>query len=56
MRNIVVLAVLALIVSGCVTFREACVGYGFRPGTDAFAGCLQREAHHWDNALRSIRY
>ena len=56
MRNFVVLAVLALIVSGCITFREACVGYGFRPGTDAFASCVQREAHHLDNALRSIRY
>ena len=42
---------LALSVSSCVTPEElrredeaTCVGYGFHPGTDAFASCLQKES------------
>jgi len=37
--------------SSCVSPQElrreddaACAGYGFAPGTDAFASCLQRES------------
>jgi hypothetical protein len=36
--------------AGCMTPEQirqhdeaTCAGYGFKPGTDAFAGCLQRE-------------
>jgi hypothetical protein len=42
---------LALILTGCVSSEElrredeaTCSGYGFHPGTDAFATCLQRES------------
>ncbi|WP_337182735.1 hypothetical protein [Shinella sp.] len=48
-QRLAVLAVTALVVAGCQTAEEArmadenrCVGYGFRPRTDAFAECLQR--------------
>ncbi|MGQ2907649.1 MAG: hypothetical protein ACT6QU_06790 [Aliihoeflea sp.] len=46
-----VLAFLALALAACTTItpeerraldEEACRSYGFRAGTDAFAGCLQR--------------
>lgn len=26
------------------TAQQACAGYGFKPGTDAFANCLQQES------------
>ena len=36
--------------TGCMTpdqirhrDEEVCAGYGFKPGTDGFAGCIQRE-------------
>ena len=42
---------LCALVGGCVSLEElraqdeaACTGYGFRPGTDDFATCLQRES------------
>ena len=45
---LVVVAVAAL--AGCVSDAELrqqdeaqCTSYGFKPGTDAFAGCLQQE-------------
>ena len=41
---------LALALACCVSLEELrredearCAGYGFQPGTDAFAACLQRE-------------
>ena len=44
-------AVLALTLASCVSPEElrredeaACGGYGFQPGTDAFASCLQQES------------
>jgi hypothetical protein len=43
-------AALLALLAGCATeedFRRAdataCTGYGFTPGSDAFAACLQRE-------------
>jgi hypothetical protein len=45
------LAVCALALTSCVSSEElrqedeaTCSGYGFRPGTDAFASCLQKES------------
>ena len=42
---------LALALTSCVSPEElrredeaTCAGYGFHPGTDAFAACLQRES------------
>jgi hypothetical protein len=42
---------LALALTSCVSPEElrredeaTCTGYGFHPGTDAFASCLQRES------------
>ena len=44
------LAVFPLALASCVSPEElhrqdeaTCVGYGFHPGTDAFANCMQRE-------------
>lgn len=41
----------ALVLASCVSPEEVrreeeatCAGYGFHPGTDAFASCLQRES------------
>jgi hypothetical protein len=41
----------ALALAGCVSPEElrredeaTCTGYGFHPGTDAFASCLQKES------------
>ncbi|UUP19549.1 hypothetical protein NTH_04054 [Nitratireductor thuwali] len=42
---------LVVFVAGCATVtpeqrramdEQECLGFGFKPGTDAFAGCLQR--------------
>jgi hypothetical protein len=45
------LLVCVLILASCVSPEElrredeaTCIGYGFHPGTDAFAACLQRES------------
>ena len=45
------LLVCALALASCVSAEElrredevTCAGYGFHPGTDAFAACLQRES------------
>jgi len=42
---------LALTLASCVSSEElrredeaTCTGYGFHPGTDAFASCLQKES------------
>ena len=53
-----VVCVLALALALCVSPEElrqedeaACTGYGFHPGTDAFASCLQKESlarRYWD--------
>jgi hypothetical protein len=53
-RRAVVLAaaiVLSALPAACMTPEQirqhdeaTCAGYGFKPGTDAFAGCLQQEA------------
>ncbi|MCO6389908.1 hypothetical protein GTW25_02550 [Aliihoeflea aestuarii] len=49
--RVLVLACLALGLSACTTLtqeerraidEDTCRSYGFRPGTDAFAACLQR--------------
>jgi len=44
------LAICALALASCVSPEElhrqdeaTCTGYGFHPGTDAFANCMQRE-------------
>jgi hypothetical protein len=41
----------ALVLTSCVSPEElrredeaTCAGYGFHPGTDAFASCLQKES------------
>ena len=46
-----VVVALALDLTSCVSPEElrredeaACAGYGFRPSTDAFASCLQKES------------
>jgi hypothetical protein len=43
--------VLALALASCISPEElrreddaTCTGFGFHPGTDAFAGCLQKES------------
>ena len=34
--------------------QNQCAGYGYRPGTDAFAGCVQAEYHRrQDEVLRA---
>jgi hypothetical protein len=45
---------LALALASCISPEEllredeaTCSGYGFQPGTDAFATCLQRESLAW---------
>ena len=46
---------LALALASCVSPEElrrgegeaTCTGYGFLPGTDAFANCLQKESLAW---------
>ena len=45
-------AAILLVVSACVSaeeqrveFSQNCAGYGFTPGTDAYATCMQRETH-----------
>ena len=45
------LAVCALALASCVSPEElrhedeaTCAGFGFHPGTDAFANCLQKES------------
>ncbi|MEA3156669.1 MAG: hypothetical protein QOK44_4258 [Betaproteobacteria bacterium] len=32
--------------------QNQCAGYGFRPGTDAFAGCVQNEYHKREDDVR----
>jgi len=51
MRFAGVIFVLAVALASCVSSEElrredeaTCAGYGFHPGTDAFATCLQRES------------
>lgn len=34
--------------------RERCASYGFKPGTDGFANCLQREGDATARMLRSM--
>jgi hypothetical protein len=53
----VLLALLPLVVAGCVTAEEVdqdkCSSFGFRPGTDAFASCMmQQSARHDDEERR----
>jgi len=53
-----VVCVLALALASCVSPEElrqedeaTCTGYGFHPGTNAFASCLQKESlarRYWD--------
>ena len=49
---------LALALTSCASLEElrredeaTCAGFGFHPGTDAFASCLQKESlarRYWD--------
>jgi hypothetical protein len=48
---VVCVVALALLLVSCVSPEElrrqdeaTCTGYGFHPGTDAFASCLQKES------------
>jgi hypothetical protein len=34
--------------------HSRCASYGYRPGTDAFAGCVQAEYHRRDDELRGV--
>jgi hypothetical protein len=54
---------LALVLTSCVSSEElrredeaTCAGYGFHPGTDAFAGCLQKESWRAVTGLRRRRH
>lgn len=49
--TVVILSLAALALAACASSEElrqadarACQGYGFAPGTPAFASCMQREA------------
>jgi hypothetical protein len=51
LRPILLVCALALVLASCVSPEElrredeaTCTGYGFHAGTDAFAGCLQKES------------
>lgn len=46
--------VILLLTAGCAAPGDTCRSYGFTPGTDAFAGCLQREAHQLRNQMNYI--
>jgi hypothetical protein len=55
------LLVCALTLASCVSPQElrredeaTCTGYGFHPGTDAFATCLQRESLARRYAISSV--
>ncbi len=48
-------AVILLAISACMSaeeqlaeFGKNCEAYGFSPATDAYAECVQREAHAYD--------
>ena len=59
-----VVVALALDLTSCVSPEElrredeaACAGYGFHPGSDAFASCLQKERlarRYWSCATGSV--
>jgi hypothetical protein len=34
--------------------HNQCAGYGYRPGTDAFAGCVQTEYHKREDDVRRV--
>jgi hypothetical protein len=55
MLRFTIYALAALALAGC-TFDDAtrCKDYGFTPGTDAFAGCMQNEAMRTQQTIQSI--
>lgn len=59
MFRMTIVAAGLLAIAGCATgptvqdFAAACAAYGYQPGTDAFAGCVQQEvAGHREGEFR----
>lgn len=55
----IALVVSALALAGCISeapvdLQANCRGYGFKEGTDAFAGCVQKETLAWQDNQRAM--
>jgi len=58
LRRFFSLVLCMLCLSGCMTsmqkFTDACATYGFLPGTDVFAGCVEREVAREREAWNTV--
>lgn len=65
MRTWLLIAFAGSILTGCgldaalnrmkmAQFREKCAGFGFQPGTDAFANCMMRQSTERDQFIQHI--
>lgn len=50
MKNVLIILTLTTGLSACGAAENNCHRYGFKPGTDAYANCLQQQELQINNA------